>query len=143
MSDRAWSLEDGWTFEDGWILMAVFLGSADRSSELAEILAAADGINHALPTRRELCDSLTRLVQAGVILEQEDRFEIHPDHVESIEKAYQGRGGLFTSADKGRRWLERADLEVRADLPPVEISDDRLDAAHRAYGKIVRSARKG
>lgn len=51
-----------------WIFLAVYLASQERSANFKEISQIADGINHAVPTHKNLQDSLTWLQINGLIV---------------------------------------------------------------------------
>jgi hypothetical protein len=44
-----------------------FLSVGESPSGLDEVIGTADGINHAIPTRRELQESLGWLIENGLI----------------------------------------------------------------------------
>lgn len=50
-----------------WILYSVAMTSRDKPAALHEIIAAADALNHAIPTLGELQRSLGGLMEAGLI----------------------------------------------------------------------------
>jgi hypothetical protein len=43
-----------WTFTDGWILMSVYFAHGNDGAMLADLIAAADAMNRAIPTSGEL-----------------------------------------------------------------------------------------
>ena len=102
MSSRA-----EWTFADGWILMAVFLAAREQQATLDAVVAAADMMNHAIPTALEVNQALGKLKAVDVLLEPQGHLAISPSFHASLQRAYYGRGGLFQSPDKGRKWLKR------------------------------------
>jgi hypothetical protein len=60
MSDIAPEFESS----DAWILLAISFAGGDGAARLPEIIAAADYINHAIPTAGELDGALNRLPAA-------------------------------------------------------------------------------
>lgn len=50
-----------------WIFYSVAMASGDAPASHTDISAAADAINHAVPTQQELNGSLKQLVARGVI----------------------------------------------------------------------------
>ena len=117
-----------WTSNDGWILMSLFLVHRETGAELYEIISAADATNHAIPTAQELSQALTRFATCGLVAFDGRRYLITSEFLPGIRKAYEGRGGLFASAEKGLKWLRRSKLtdgpEVR-----IELSDTDVEAA--------------
>lgn len=63
-------------WSDAWLLQAIALASQQRPATLAEVLAAADDVNHALPTDDELHGALVRLTQGGFVEELEQRLRL-------------------------------------------------------------------
>ena len=59
---------------DAWLLLAIILAAGDDVAELAEIVAAGDGINHAIFTEDEMESGLYRLSNGGYIEEANGSF---------------------------------------------------------------------
>jgi hypothetical protein len=80
----------GWQWNDAWIFVSAVIAERlerDRATHaalpitgasLADLLAAADFLHHAVPTRQELQDSVRRLVGAGLIAVEDDLVEVLP-----------------------------------------------------------------
>jgi hypothetical protein len=67
-----------WNFADGWVFAAIASNRARCS--LADLIASADWINHAILNGRELEDALGRLTGAGLVRVFEDwTFELTDD----------------------------------------------------------------
>jgi len=79
-----------WTWVDAWLLAAT--ADARSGCSLSELIGAADGINHAIPTRDELASSLGSLVAAGLVAQTEGRFRTTVQG-QAVKK--HRRGGLF------------------------------------------------
>jgi hypothetical protein len=121
-----------WTSNDGWILMSLFLVHRETGAELCEIIGAADATNHAIPTAEELSQSLTRFAKCGLLSFDGRRYVIAPEFLPSIEKAYDGRGGLFSSGEKGLKWLRRSKLTDCAE-GRIELSEADVEGAYQQY----------
>jgi hypothetical protein len=63
-------------WSDAWLLQAIAVASRHRRATLAEVLAAADSVNHALPTDEELHGALLRLTTAGFVDETDRGFQL-------------------------------------------------------------------
>jgi len=126
-----------WTFTDGWILMSVYLTHGEEGASLDEMLGAADAMNHAIPTTNELSGSLTRLAKCGVVTQVDNRIRIAENYLPMIAKAYQGRGGLFSTPDKGKKWLSRMTFELN-DAACVSITEQQSGEAYNQYRKRLR-----
>jgi hypothetical protein len=82
--------DDGWHWNDAWIFVSAVIAERlerDRAlhaalpvtgASLADVLAAADFLHHAVPTRDELEGSVRRLAGAGLIRIEDDLVEIAP-----------------------------------------------------------------
>ncbi|WP_120274807.1 hypothetical protein [Mangrovibacterium diazotrophicum] len=59
-----------------WILLAIAFASQKSPAGRKEISEIADGINHAVPTNRELEESIKWLIQNGIISEANKKFSL-------------------------------------------------------------------
>ena len=126
-----------WTLNDGWILMSVLLTHGDDGASLDELIGAADAMNHAIPTKGQLSRSLTRLASCGVLTERDDRFRIADIHLPLIAKANEGKGGLFSTPEKGKKWLSCTQFGID-DTVRVSITEKQLASAYECYRKRLR-----
>jgi hypothetical protein len=79
-----------WQWNDAWIFVSAVIAERlerDRAihaalpvtgAGLADLLAAADFLHHAVPTRAELEESVRRLTGAGLLLVEDDLVEVTP-----------------------------------------------------------------
>lgn len=126
-----------WTWNDVWILMALYLAQGQTGAELHAVIGAADAINHAIPTSCELSRAFTKFVRCGLLSVAEDRYAILSEFLPTIRKAYEGKGGLFASGDKGLKWLQRWKLVESADQN-IEINDAAVKAAYTRYVNALK-----
>jgi hypothetical protein len=82
--------DDGWHWNDAWIFVSAVIAERlerDRAlhaalpvtgASLADVLAAADFLHHAVPTRDELEFSVRRLAGAGLLRIEDDLVEVAP-----------------------------------------------------------------
>jgi hypothetical protein len=56
-----------WAFSDAWVFSSIEGTSPDNGYTLTQIVAKADGINHAILTEAEFTQAVSRLVAAGLI----------------------------------------------------------------------------
>ncbi|WP_446211852.1 hypothetical protein [Micromonospora sp. IBSANI012] len=85
-----------WTSSDAWVFSSIEGTGPDDGYTLTQIIAKADGINHALLTEAEFIQAVPRLIAAGLIGAQPeaDRYW----HTEAGRALYQQRmkgRGLF------------------------------------------------
>ncbi|MEV6846826.1 hypothetical protein [Actinoplanes sp. NPDC051411] len=82
--------DDGWHWNDAWIFVSAVIAERlerDRAlhaalpvtgASFADVLAAADFLHHAVPSRDELEFSMRRLAGAGLLSVEDDLVEIAP-----------------------------------------------------------------
>jgi hypothetical protein len=121
-----------WTWEDGWILMAIYCAANEDGAELSEIISVADATNHAIPMTSELSSAMTKFVQCGLISVVDNRYHIAKHFLPAVRKAFEGRGGLFSSGDKGHRLLKRTKAPPDQTLR-VELTEAEVTTAYRNY----------
>jgi len=80
----------GWQWNDAWIFVSAVIAERlerDRAvhaalpivgATLADVLAAADFLHHAVPSRAELEESIRRLSGAGLLVVSDDLVEVAP-----------------------------------------------------------------
>lgn len=117
--------------------MSVFLTHGETGASLAELLGAADAMNHAIPTKGQLSRSLTRLASCGVLKEEGDRFRIADTHLPLITKVKDEKGGLIELPEKGKKWLIQSAFSPN-DSTRIAISEERLLSAFELYRKLLR-----
>jgi len=61
---------------NSWIFLAVAMASGKSPPTLNDIIGAADGINHAIPTHKELQSAFDWLTQQGLILKEGKKYRI-------------------------------------------------------------------
>lgn len=81
---------DGWHWNDAWIFVSAVIAERlerDRAlhaalpvtgASLADLLAAADFLHHAVPSRTELEEAMRRLSGAGLLTVEDDLIEVAP-----------------------------------------------------------------
>jgi hypothetical protein len=88
-------------WSDAWLFQAIGVASQKRPATLAEVLRAADDVNHALPTDDELHGALVRLTEGGFIEEIEQQFRLTervPTHVRVAISSGGWRSGRAAAA---------------------------------------------
>ncbi len=126
-----------WTWNDAWILTATSFVHKRGGATLAEIISAADVIEHAIPTAGELSRAFSRLVDCGIVQVKNDRYLLARNRTRAVRKALEGRGGLFSNVDKCLKWLKKTGLEP---LPSATftVSDSDVLAAYVSYCAMLK-----
>ncbi len=133
----------GYRWSDSWLLLAVLWAARDGAASLSAIIGAGDAINHALFTPAELNGGLARLIDGGLVVEDQGCFR----PTESVCRTYE------TWACRDTRQQSEAvaafpgaedDLSVEsAGAPPWAptrevVSSQEIGEAERQYFARVR-----
>lgn len=93
----------------GWIFYAVAATSRRAPVSRTDISAAADAINHAVPTQQELNGALHRLAALGLVESRGKFHALTPSGLAMIESAHAGRSTMMAVWDElTRRFTEMA-----------------------------------
>lgn len=116
-----------------WILLSV----PHRLGTLQEIIARADGINHAIPSHDELRSSLGWLMARGLILQDQNRYcttDLGADLV--------ARFWLYGQTQMKTWDLLAAEIELLRGEPvaPVDITVEETRSAYNSYNKAFWKA---
>jgi len=62
---------------DAWLFLAIAISPRDaKPVGLSDLVAAADGVNHAILTEDELRSGINRLLHAGLVSEHDSAFDL-------------------------------------------------------------------
>lgn len=110
----------------------IFLSVPEKPSSLQEIIAAADGINHAIPTHKELQTSFGWLIQQGLVCKDGKRYSL-------TEQGIELRRNLTkTSKTMMKSWDTVAKkFETMAGTSAIEddVTGNDVTKAYSAYKK--------
>ena len=70
-----------------WIFLATSLASEVTPAKLDSISTIADGINHAVPTQKELQYSIRWLTIKNLVIKESGRYNLSEDGTKLIEQA--------------------------------------------------------
>ena len=70
-----------------WIFLATALASQKEPTETNSISMIADGINHSVPTEKELRTSLSWLINEGLILKKGRKYKLSEKGMKIYEEA--------------------------------------------------------
>jgi hypothetical protein len=138
----------GWQWNDAWIFVSAVIAERlerDRAAHaalpitgasLADVLAAADFLHHAVPTRQELQDSVRRLAGAGLIVVEDDLVEVAP----AGEQLWRTRpfSGLSSAVMTLQTQLNRASTPGDSDWV---LDEPTYNAAVREYSLRLADGR--
>lgn len=131
------------TWEDGWIFASLTGGKA--SSNLVDIVAAADVLNHAIPTAQELRAALRRLHAGGLVTIRARTVGLTPHGLRVYADGIKRRGGLFSVVDN----MVKALNLPRHRLPPSPekanvsfVTAPLIARSHAEYERRLRPAER-
>lgn len=131
-------------WSDAWLLQAIALASRSGPAALADLLAAADAVNHALPTWEELHGALSRLGAGGFVEEVDERFRlttrVPPEIRDAMSEGGWQRGREAASALlDAEAWSPETNVgDPRNDVTYPGLTPDRLRDAEREYRQRSR-----
>jgi hypothetical protein len=126
MTDFLWS--------DAWILQAIAVAAETHLATLAEILRAADVVNHALPTDDEFHGALLRLTNAGFIEESAGGFALTSRVPRSVVQRLLVDSKAAAQFLDAEPWTsERNVRDPRNRVRYPGLTDERLRAADHEY----------
>lgn len=137
-----------WQWNDAWIFVSAVIAERlerDRAmhaalpvtgASLADVLAAADFLHHAVPARQELQDSVRRLAGAGLIVVEDDMVEVAP----AGEQLWRTRpfSGLSSAVMTLQAQLNRSSTPGDSDW---ELDEPTYNAAVREYSLRLADGR--
>ncbi len=121
-------------FTESWIFLAIKYTCGENSScELFEVIGAADFINHAIPTTREVNLALSKLTERNFVNVEDKR----------IEMTKLGRAQFTETKQRKRVHTELEELSEKLEERRVEsfrefFNDDDLTLAYKDYTKPLK-----
>ncbi len=127
-------------WSDAWILLALLYSGGKEGTDLRATIAAADFINHAIPTYDELNGALARL-QAARYLERRGRtYRVTPRVLSAYAEIGARRRLVQKELDDLQSFLG---VEHSIDSPSSPPNEDQLRAfSRRAYERAVKAYRQ-
>lgn len=131
-----------WT--DCWLLQAIVIADKGHGASYRDVVATADGLNHALLTAEEMESGLARLAVAGLVSHGDARFFATAKARETYATADDG-GNVFHTRENLEKLLGAESW--RADLPypnPANTltytgySREAHEAANKAWHEEAR-----
>ncbi len=133
-------------WSDAWILQAIAKATISGPADLVAVIAAADALQHALPTDDELRGALRRLVDGGFIHDDAGHFRLASKVPEQVVKAMRDaglQGGYQAAANllESEKWSkERNVRDPRNQVEYPGLTDEVLRRANREYDRQIRKA---
>lgn len=116
--------EREWVFADAWVLMAIAV--SPRPCSMTDLIAAGDGLNHALLLDAELDGALGTLLGSGLVRVTADlEFDLTPEGAALVERR---SGNLFSQVDSVLSLLGEVPASDRHLTLPPGAMQQALDA---------------
>ncbi len=134
-------------WSDAWLLQAIALASSSGPATLAQIIGAADAVNHALPTSDELHGGFVRLTTDGFVAEKDTRFaitELVPATTVAQIRASGWQKGRRIASEflHAEEWTGEKNVgDPRNHVLYGGLTDARLHEAEREYRRSLASRR--
>lgn len=126
-----------WQWEDSWILLALLLSSRERQlCNLEHIIAAADYINHALPSLNELHGALNRLASGRLIGSRRGGYIVTDRARELLSKVdASGTTVLWGQLERLRRLMDCpcCGVTLKSVRWRISLDEDTLVKAEQEY----------
>ena len=112
---------------DAWMFLAIAISPRDAGPVgLSDLVAAADGVNHAIPTDDELRGGINRLIYGGLVSERGSAFDLTDAGEAMFAKVRSG--STRTEFERLERELDRlVDSDQPTWNPSAEAIRDAID----------------
>jgi hypothetical protein len=131
-------------WSDAWLLQSIVLASGNGPATLSQVIAAADGVNHALPTDDELHGGLVRLTTGGFVEEIDEHFvpgALVPDHVVAEIRASGWKQGRRCASEflHAEEWTPERNVRDARNLVQYEgLTSERIQRADLEYRRRLK-----
>lgn len=89
-----------------WIYLAISIASEKEPTDFNGISMIADGINHAVPTHKEIQTSITLLMEKGLVNKVGDKYTLTQKGKEEYEVASKGTASLWEIWDNMKQKIK-------------------------------------
>jgi hypothetical protein len=123
---------------DAWILLSIICASRERGrATLRDIIAVADGIEHAIMNYGEADEGLARLIEAGHVAREGASFHATESVLSAYEAFSEGVPGLIEKLGQLERFLGAepwsSDYRPPADSSGRVVPRQDFEAAVQSY----------
>lgn len=114
---------------NSWIFLAVAMASQKSPTPLDGIIGVADGINHAIPTHKELQNAFGWLSKQGLILKKGKKYQLTEKGLILYKEANEKSKSIFGLRD----YLENEFSKLPSEISIDSLTDEEADAAYNKY----------
>ncbi len=116
---------------NSWIFLAVAMASNESSVTLRDIIGVADGINHAIPTHKELQTAFGWLSKQGLISKEGKKYRLTEKGVALHREASAKSKRIFGVWDYLKERFSNLNSETEVD----SLTAEEVDVAYKKYNK--------
>jgi DNA-binding PadR family transcriptional regulator len=116
---------------NSWIFLAVAMASSESPTTLGGIIGIADGINHAVPTHKELQNAFGWLSKQGLISKQGKKYQLTDKGLALYKEASAKSNLIFGMWDFLKERFSNLNSETEID----SLTAEEVDVAHKKYNK--------
>ena len=119
---------------DHWIFLSIALQAKVDGASLRDVIAAADYINHAIPTIEEIEGAVNRLTAARLIWIRNNRFGLTDSGKVLVRSVARRKRHILDQWKLVQQHLASSDLSC-ADVPMWTLKPHEFASAHEQYSK--------
>lgn len=108
-----------------WIFYAIALASQSEAAKIKTIEQAADAINHAIPTQKELSASIKWLTDKKMIEKKGKKIKLTDDGSNIIEQASNNPGGLMKVWGRIEKLIEKMGVDNTQQVNPRNLNTEQ------------------
>ena len=116
---------------NSWIFLAVAMASGESPTTLDGIIMLADGINHAIPTHKELQTAFGWLSKQGLISKEGKKYRLTDKGLALYREANAKSNLIFGMWD----FLKERFLTLNSETDVDSLTAEEVDAAYRKYNR--------
>lgn len=122
---------------DAWIFLSIAHGQSKVGVSLEGLISTADCINHAIPTDREIEDAINRLVAAGFVAIENERFKLTNSAEKLFKRIYKKTKSLLKQWQLLEKFLQGIELQKLSST--WTLSRSQAETAYLKYIEKVKN----
>jgi hypothetical protein len=125
-----------WEDADAWLLLSALRCSPSKQSDISDLIASADYINHAIPSHEEIHGAINRLRSGRLITTKRGKLRVTPRAEELMKKVEATcKRAVLSQLDGVRRLLDCpcCGVELKRVRWGYELDAEAYEASVKAY----------
>jgi hypothetical protein len=83
-----------------WVFLSIAIASVSDPADFRGISMSGDGINHAVPTHKELQTSISWMIEKGLVLKHSNKYKLSEKGKKEFENVSNDNMGYFKMMEK-------------------------------------------